>query len=1108
MAEFLDKLKQKIPPQKPIDVIITLPRPSTSIEDIKVNVKIEDKRSEGLVDREEILRRLKEKSMVKEVKPLIDKPKVIVREEEKIDRIIPIITNVRKTARKIKIIVTKKEQITTSIPARKTPKHDFTNNSNEIASELVVINEIPLKERMHKKRPNVIIRVADYYQNNRQVFINFIRNIFAPYREKILADDRDISCENSGGDFKDLLTHQQIVRDYINLYTPYRGLLLYHGLGSGKTCSSIAIAEGLKTDKKVLIMTPASLKKNYREEIKNCGDLLYKKNQNWEFISTEQNPEYIDTLMNILSLSRDFIKKQGGAWLINSQKDSNLEELTSDDRDSLDKQLEKMIDNKYEFKNYNGLRNETLRVWSDNYENNPFSGKVVIIDEAHNFISRIVNKLSKPLSLSMRMYKYLQEAEDCKIILLSGTPIINYPNEIAVMFNILRGYIKTWTLTIKHVKGLDNNSMRELIKKDKKLRYLVDYINYLPSSKELTVTKNPFGYINDYKNKDYNGVTYNKEDIYDVTDKKFIELLKSFLTNNNIEIDGNIRLHNYTALPDDKDMFNNKFINNDGKSKGEVKDIDLFKRRILGLASYFPDLTKLMPQYDPTTQRIIVEVPMSDYQFDIYETARIAERQQEKKNRKKKAKEGEDDASSTYRIFSRAFCNYVFPEDIERPMPTKDGSSDINKVNLDLITEDITDGTSVEDRLENIDGKYELDDRVELEKEKDIKYDEKIKEALIKINEDGDKYLSPDALMKYGPKLRYVLDNITDKEHVGLHLLYSQFRTIEGIGIFKLVLENNGFVEFKLKKNATGQWIVDIPEDKMSLPTFALYTGTETAEEKEIIRKVFNGKWDDIPSLVKDYVIKGGAVNNNMGEVIKLLMITASGAEGISLMNVRYVHILEPYWHPVRLNQIIGRARRICSHKNLPKELQNVFVFIYLMIFTDEQVDINNELSREIRKHDRSKYPDRLKPVTSDELLYETSMIKEDINKQILKAVKEASIDCALHSTTENKEQLVCFNFGNPTPDKFSYLPNIDNDTSDELKNINKKQQIIKGKVFIPKSGPYRDKKFIVDTDKSDSKIKRHRLYNAEAYENGDLLPVGYLIVDGKMAEIKLDNPV
>jgi hypothetical protein len=39
---------------------------------------------------------------------------------------------------------------------------------------------------------------------------------------------------------------------------------------------------------------------------------------------------------------------------------------------------------------------------------------------------------------------------------------------------------------------------------------------------------------------------------------------------------------------------------------------------------------------------------------------------------------------------------------------------------------------------------------------------------------------------------------------------------------------------------------------------------------------------------------------------------------------------MEPYWHPVRLEQVIGRARRICSHKNLPSALQTVEVFVYL----------------------------------------------------------------------------------------------------------------------------------------------------------------------------------
>lgn len=62
-------------------------------------------------------------------------------------------------------------------------------------------------------------------------------------------------------------------------------------------------------------------------------------------------------------------------------------------------------------------------------------------------------------------------------------------------------------------------------------------------------------------------------------------------------------------------------------------------------------------------------------------------------------------------------------------------------------------------------------------------------------------------------------------------------------------------------------------------------------------------------------------------------MITSSGSEGINLRNTRYVHIMEPYWHPVRTEQVIGRARHICSHTDLPKELQTVVVFIYLMVF-------------------------------------------------------------------------------------------------------------------------------------------------------------------------------
>ena len=73
-----------------------------------------------------------------------------------------------------------------------------------------------------------------------------------------------------------------------------------------------------------------------------------------------------------------------------------------------------MIRYKYRFINYNGLRSTHLRELSRNYEKNPFDNTVVIIDEAHNFVSRIVNKLKKPESLSMRLYEYISTAENAK----------------------------------------------------------------------------------------------------------------------------------------------------------------------------------------------------------------------------------------------------------------------------------------------------------------------------------------------------------------------------------------------------------------------------------------------------------------------------------------------------------------------------------------------------------------------------------------------------------------------------------------------------------------------------------------------------------------------
>jgi len=164
-------------------------------------------------------------------------------------------------------------------------------------------------------------------------------------------------------------------------------------------------------------------------------------------------------------------------------------------------------------------------------------------------------------------------------------------------------------------------------------------------------------------------------------------------------------------------------------------------------------------------------------------------------------------------------------------------------------------------------------------------------------------------------------------------------------------------------------------------------------------------------------------------------MITSSGSEGINLRNTRYVHIMEPYWHPVRTEQVIGRARRICSHTKLPLALQTVEVFVYLMKLTKQQIDSDVELKRK----DLSKTEPKV-PVTSDQLLFEISEIKANLSKQLTDAIKESSFDCFIYSNGN------CVNFGDPKSDKFAYVPDYEKQQNDSTVVTNKKTDEWTGK--------------------------------------------------------------
>ena len=68
---------------------------------------------------------------------------------------------------------------------------------------------------------------------HRKAFVNWVNNVFYE-RIKDLKKDSHLKI------------YQTLVQQYLSYETPYRGLLVYHGLGTGKTATAISLAEGLR----------------------------------------------------------------------------------------------------------------------------------------------------------------------------------------------------------------------------------------------------------------------------------------------------------------------------------------------------------------------------------------------------------------------------------------------------------------------------------------------------------------------------------------------------------------------------------------------------------------------------------------------------------------------------------------------------------------------------------------------------------------------------------------------------------------------------------------------------------------------------------------------
>ena len=260
---FLEKLKQKPQPKTKEEYAIVF-KPSSK-EDVAIKMTIVDERSKHDIDMANLLSKMKTRVNVSV--PTQSKPAASTKQ----------MPTKSIKGKKIKLVdaFTKQVPGPTAVGDTVAKKYRITKAPDqsvifEADSDVVIKPEFI--QRLPVEKEKVLVKSSTYYMNNRETFVNFINSLFEPYKDELkkAESERDSSSSTE----RDLFTHQKIVRDYLNLYTPYRGLLLYHGLGSGKTCSSIAIAEGMKSGKNVLIMTPAALRMNYIEQLNYFTEVL------------------------------------------------------------------------------------------------------------------------------------------------------------------------------------------------------------------------------------------------------------------------------------------------------------------------------------------------------------------------------------------------------------------------------------------------------------------------------------------------------------------------------------------------------------------------------------------------------------------------------------------------------------------------------------------------------------------------------------------------------------------------------------------------------------------------------------------------------------------
>lgn len=348
------------------------------------------------------------------------------------------------------------------------------------------------------------------------------------FLDKYNPDDIEQTDDNRGA--FELSPNQRFLKKFMSLDTRNRSLLLFHGVGVGKTCASVSIAENFHNTfsnmKKTIVLSNKVIRQNFENELYDLKDVN----------NSCVGDKYVETIPDWQTLPKKTLLKK----------------------------IKKNIDNYYEFKGYIEFSNEVQRkkrkLSDDDYSiyiNKTFSDRLIIIDEVHNLRSNDSGIKKIPLLLQ----DVIKFSSNLRILYLSATPMFDDYSEIVWLFNTLYSVERSEKYLSPKLNLFDDDS-GHLYKKyqTKLLRFANNHVSYMRGENPFTFPLRLYPSINDDGNllkqfppKDVYGKVIPANETL-----KFTEILQSTMSKEQYEIYNTIDYKKETDDENDEQNENNK----------------------------------------------------------------------------------------------------------------------------------------------------------------------------------------------------------------------------------------------------------------------------------------------------------------------------------------------------------------------------------------------------------------------------------------------------------------------------------------------------------------------------------------------------------------------